>query len=130
METYSRTYLPTIGDTVRGEDRWTGLEMPDLSESRQRDIRGEIDDVLNSHEDVDVDLKRMHPDDFKTPIDDLEHMDDQLSEALKTESFGISLEDDADAFLDKLEAALDRGDFSSLPGVGEIPLDESGEGYW
>ena len=116
-----------MGDSVKGEDRWNGLNMPDLSESRQRDIRGEIEDALNNHEELEVDLKRMQPHDFQTPIDDLEHMDEDFSDALKPENLG---EYAADTFLEKLEAALDRDDFSFLPELEDVPSDESGEGYW
>lgn len=72
-------------------------------------------------------LNRMHPDEFNNPFEDLD------TEAMKTQPYGVSLEDDPDTFLDKLEAAIDREDIDFLPGFGEIPLDESsdlGKAYW
>ena len=61
-------------------------------------------------------------------------MDEKLYEALQTQPYGASLDDDADAFLDKLEAAIDRDDLQVeyLPGFGEVPLDDSADGpaYW
>ena len=132
VDTYARQFLPTTGEAVKDDASWSGIEMPDLSGSSKRDIRAEIDEAIKEHKDEDLDLKRMHPDDFKTPIDDLEDMDENLYKALQTQPYGASLEDDADAFLDKLEAAIDRDDFASLPGFGEIPLDDSVDGpaYW
>jgi len=132
VETYARQFLPTIGEAVKDDDVWSNISMQDLSNTATRDIRAEMKDALLNHKDVEPDLKRMHPDDFKTPIDDIENMDETLEEALKTQPYGASLEDDADTFLAKLEDALEREDFGFLPGFGEVPLDESvdGKAYW
>ena len=127
METYARVFLPTVGSPVKDDESWSDLEMPI---ENKRDVRQEIEKALENHEDVDLDLERMHPDDFKTPIDDLEGMDDDLMQALQTKLYGFSLEDDVDTFLEKLQGAIDRDDFSYTPGFGEIPLDDSGEAYW
>jgi len=132
FETYARQFLPTVGEAVKDDGLWSDIDMPDLSESSSRDIRAEMEEALENHQDAEVDLKRMHPDDFKTPIDDIESMDELFSELLKTQPYGASIEDDVDTFIDKLEAAVDRDDFSFLPGFGEIPLDDSADGkaYW
>ncbi|GFH61614.1 hypothetical protein CTEN210_18089 [Chaetoceros tenuissimus] len=132
LETYSRQFLPTVGEAVQEDDLWNNIEMPDLSESSKRDIRAEMEEAIANYEEPEVDLKRMHPDDFKTPIDDLENMDDEFMEALQANPYGVSIEDDPDTFLDKLEAAIDRGDLSTIPGLGDIPLDDSVDGpaYW
>jgi hypothetical protein len=133
METYSRQFLPTVGLAVKDDKTWSSeISMPDLSQSNKRDIRAEIEEALKNHQDVELDLRRMHPDDFSTPIDDLEGMDEKFYKALQTSPFGASLEDDPDTFLAKLEAALDRDDLEYLPGFGEIPLDDSVDGpaYW
>eukprot|EP00557_Chaetoceros_sp_GSL56_P012234 CAMPEP_0176484416 /NCGR_PEP_ID=MMETSP0200_2-20121128/4442_1 /TAXON_ID=947934 /ORGANISM="Chaetoceros sp., Strain GSL56" /LENGTH=768 /DNA_ID=CAMNT_0017880887 /DNA_START=92 /DNA_END=2395 /DNA_ORIENTATION=- len=132
METYSRQFLPTIGEAVKDDEVWSDIEMPDLSQSSKRDIRSEIEQAINEHEDMDLDLRRMHPDDFKTPIADMEDMDEDFYKALQTSPYGASLEDDPDTFLRKLEEAIDRGDLDYLPGFGEIPLDDSVDGpaYW
>jgi hypothetical protein len=127
METYSRVFLPTTGEAVKEDATWSGIEMPDLSESRTRQVRDEIDEALEKHQDVEVDVNRMHPDDFGSAFDDLDPT------VQKAQSFGVSLEDDPDTFLDKLEAAIDREDVDFVPGFGEIPLDESadlGKAYW
>lgn len=132
LETYSRQFLPTVGEAVQEDDLWNNIDMPDLSESSKRDIRAEMEEAIANYEEPEVDLKRMHPDDFKTPIDDLENMDDEFMEALQANPYGVSIEDDPDTFLDKLEAAIDRGDLSTIPGLGDIPLDDSVDGpaYW
>lgn len=134
VETYARQFLPTVGEAVKDDALWSDIDMPDLSESKMRDIRAEMEESIEGHTDEGLDLKRMHPDDFKTPIDDLEDMDEKLYEALQTQPYGASLDDDADAFLDKLEAAIDRDDLQVeyLPGFGEVPLDDSADGpaYW
>jgi len=132
VETYSRQFLPTIGEAVKDDEKWSDIDMQDLSQSNKRDIRAEMEDALENHQDEELDLKRMHPDDFKTPIDDLEDMDEQFYQALQTQPYGASLEDDPDLFLDKLEAALERDDIDFLPGFGEVPLDDSVDGpaYW
>lgn len=132
VDTYARQFLPTIGEAVKDNELWSDIDMPDLSDSKTRDIRAEMEEALENHTEEDFDLKRMHPDDFKTPIDDLEDMDEKLYEALQTQPYGSSLEDDPDAFLDKLEAAIDRDDFDYLPGFGQVPLDDSVDGpaYW
>lgn len=127
METYARVFLPTSGEAVKESDSWSELDMPDFSKSQIRDVRGEIEDALAKHEDVGVDVKRMHPDDFGSSFEDVD------PDALKTQTYGVSLEDDPDTFLDKLEAAIDREDVEFLPGFGEVPLDESsdlGKAYW
>lgn len=127
METYARVFLPTAGEAVKEDDSWSEILMPDLSNSHNRKVRDEIEEALETHEDVDVDLKRMHPDNFNSPFDDLD------GEASKTRPFGVSLEDSPDTFLDKLEAAIDRDDVDYIPGFGEVPLDESsdlGKAYW
>lgn len=134
METYSRSFLPTVGEAVKDDGEWSSLNMPDLSMSKTRDIRKEIEQAMENQPEVELDLKRMHPDDFKTPIDDLEDTDQDFYRALQTQPYGVSLEDlqDPDLFLDKLEAALDRDDLEFLPGFGNIPLDDSVDGpaYW
>ncbi len=132
VDTYARQFLPTTGEAVKDDELWSNIEMPDLSQSNTRDIRAEMEEAIASHTDEELDLKRMHPDDFKTPIADLEDMDEKLYQALQTKPLGASLEDDADAFLDKLEAAIDRDDFDFLPGFGDVPLDDSVDGpaYW
>lgn len=127
LETYGRLFLPTSGEAVKENETWSELEMPDLSETHTRNIRDEIEEAIGAHEDAEVDLERMHPDNFNSPFDDLD------TQALKTQPFGVSLEDSPDTFLDKLEAAIDRDDVDFLPGFGEIPLDESsdlGKAYW
>jgi hypothetical protein len=127
METYSRVFLPTVGEAVKENESWSELLMPDLTDSRTRDIRNEVEEALEMNEDVEVDLNRMHPDNFNSAFDDID------PEALKAQPFGISLEDTPDTFLDKLEAAIDREDVDFLPGIGNVPLDESpdlGKAYW
>ncbi len=128
METYSRVFLPTVGEAVKEDDSWSALHL-DLSSSRNRnrDIRGEIEDALENHEDVEVDLDRMPPDDFNNPFGDID------PDVMKTQPFGLSLEDDADEFLDKLGKALQSDDLEFLPGLGNVPLDENedlGKAYW
>jgi hypothetical protein len=132
METYSRQFLPTVGEAVKDDEVWSDIDMQDLSQSYKRDVRAEMEEAINQHQDVELDLRRMHPDDFSTPIDDLEDMDEDFYKALQTSPFGASLEDDPDTFLTKLEEAIDRGDLGFLPGFGEIPLDDSVDGpaYW
>lgn len=112
---------------MKEDELWSELKMHDLSENHTRNIRDEIEEAIEAHKDVDVDLERMHPDNFNSPFDDLD------TEALKIQPFGVSLEDSPDIFLDKLEAAIEREDVDFLPGFGEIPLDESndlGKAYW
>lgn len=126
METYSRVFLPTTGEAVKENHSWSDLRMPDYS-SQKRNVRDEIEEALATHQDTEIDLARMHPDDFDNPFEDLD------PEALKTQPFGVSLEDDVDTFLDKLEAAIDRDDVDFLPGFGEVPLDDIndlGKAYW
>ena len=127
METYSRMFLPTTGEAVKDDDLWSELHIPNRPQSSKRNVRNEIEDALQNHKDVDVDLKRMHPDEFNSPLDDID------PDAINVQPFGLSLEDDADTFLDKLEAAIDSDDVEYLPGFGNVPLDESsdlGKAYW
>mmetsp|Transcript_6907 Transcript_6907/g.8621 ORF Transcript_6907/g.8621 Transcript_6907/m.8621 type:complete len:101 (+) Transcript_6907:63-365(+) len=99
----------------------------DLTNSHDRNVREEIEEALENHKDAEIDLERMHPDDFSNPFAEID------PDAMKAQPFGISLEDDADAFLDKLEKALEKDDLEFLPGLGDIPLDENedlGKAYW
>eukprot|EP00559_Dactyliosolen_fragilissimus_P007088 CAMPEP_0184858670 /NCGR_PEP_ID=MMETSP0580-20130426/3754_1 /TAXON_ID=1118495 /ORGANISM="Dactyliosolen fragilissimus" /LENGTH=789 /DNA_ID=CAMNT_0027354951 /DNA_START=700 /DNA_END=3066 /DNA_ORIENTATION=+ len=154
METYSRVFLPTIGPAVRDGDppmssydydnnddpddtnqqidRWTSLEMVDLTNSKSRNVRQEIEEALEAHQDVELELERMHPDNFKMPVDELEDTDNTLMDILEsTRPLGLSPDDSPEDFLEKLEEALERGlDLDTLPGFGEIPLDSSGQAYW
>ena len=130
IETYSRVFLPTIGPKTTEDDNWSQIDMQDLSFSNDRNVREEIESAIENHQDVQPDLQNMHPDNFKTPIDDMEGIDETFAEALKTRPRGLSMDDDVDIFLEKLQGALDRGDLGDLPGFGEIPLDDSGEAYW
>jgi len=133
IETYSRVFLPTVGPNVADDETWSELNMHDISFSNNRDIRQEIEDGIENSEDVVPDFGRMSPDDYQTPMDDIESMDDDSIEAdLRAEMkpYGISSEDDISEVLEKMVDSIDRDDFSFLPGIGEIPLDESGEAYW
>jgi len=134
IETYSRVYLPTIGPKAADDETWSQLELQDLAYSNNRDIRQEMEDALENQPDVEPDFRRMHPDDFKTPVEDMESMDDETdtnSEAReRTKPYGISIEEDVDTVLEKMKDAIDRDDLAFLPGAGEIPLDGSGEAYW
>jgi len=133
IETYSRVFLPTVGPKAADDPTWSQLDMQDLSYSNDRDIRQEMEEALDNREDVKPDFRRMHPDDFKTPMDDMESMDNESESAEVIENttpYGISIEEDVDTVLEKMKDAIDRDDLSWLPGAGEIPLDESGEAYW
>jgi len=134
IETYSRVYLPTIGPKAADDETWSQLNMQDLAYSNNRDIRQEMEDALENQPEVEPDFRRMHPDDFKTPVEDMESMDDDMdynSEAREnTKPYGISIEEDVNTVLEKMKDAVDRDDLSFLPGAGEIPLDGSGEAYW
>ena len=130
LETYSRTFLPTIGPPIADDENWSHLHMKDLSTNKSKDVRTEIQDLLAKHEDVDLDLGRMHPLDFMNPISDMEDVDESLAIAMKTKPYGLSPEDDADTMVEKLEAALERGDLGFLPGFGEIPMDDTEQAYW
>lgn len=133
IETYSRVFLPTIGPNVADDETWSKLDMHDLSFSNDRDVRQEIEEALKNTEDVVPDFRRMQPDDFNNPMDDIESMDDDLLDEEfmeKVKPYGISSEDDINTVIEKMKEAIDRDDFSFLPGIGEIPLDESGEAYW
>ena len=126
METYARVFLPTTGEAIRDNSSWSELRMPDRPEVG-RNIREEIENALENHQDVELDLSRMHPDEFNSPFDDL------APDVMNAQPFGLSLEDDPDTFLDKLEAAIDSNDVDYLPGFGNVPLDESsdlGTAYW
>eukprot|EP00551_Chaetoceros_affinis_P009326 CAMPEP_0203662414 /NCGR_PEP_ID=MMETSP0090-20130426/386_1 /ASSEMBLY_ACC=CAM_ASM_001088 /TAXON_ID=426623 /ORGANISM="Chaetoceros affinis, Strain CCMP159" /LENGTH=719 /DNA_ID=CAMNT_0050525195 /DNA_START=129 /DNA_END=2288 /DNA_ORIENTATION=- len=126
METYARIFLPTVGEAVKEDISWSELRM-DLTNSHDRNVREEIEEALENHKDAEIDLERMHPDDFSNPFAEID------PDAMKAQPFGISLEDDADAFLDKLEKALEKDDLEFLPGLGDIPLDENedlGKAYW
>ena len=115
---------------VTDDENWAELEMKDLSSASKRNVREELEEALNTHQDAELDLRRMHPDDFNTPIDDMEDIDPAFSEALKTKPYGITLDDDPETMLLKLEEAIERGDLGGLPGFGEIPLDDTEDAYW
>jgi len=89
---------------------------------------------LEEQPDVEPDFRRMHPDDFKTPMEDMEVTDEELDYDVgareRTKPYGISIEEDVNTVLEKMKDAVDRDDLSFLPGAGEIPLDGSGEAYW
>lgn len=134
LETYSRVFMPTIGPAVKDDEneKWTGLEMFDTAIENGRNIRQEIDDAISSHEDEELDFQRFHPDDFKTPIDDLEETDEELTkQTMGSTPHGFSPDgDDFETFMKKIKAAAVRGDLDYTPGFGDIPLDDTEEAYW
>ena len=132
LETYSRVFLPTLGPCIKDDtdESWSELEMKDLSSSK-RNMREELDDALDSHEDVEIDMNRFHPDDFKSPIGDLEDMDDNnMMESINATPYGFSPEDDFETFMQKIKDAAIRGDVDYTPGFGDIPLDDTEDAYW
>jgi len=130
LETYSRSFLPTVGPPIEDDDNWSDLHMKDLSASRLKNVRSDIENMLAKHEGTDLDLGRMHPLDYMNPISDMEDVDKTLADAMKNKPYGLSPEDDADTMVEKLKAALDRGDLEFLPGFGEIPMDDTEDAYW
>lgn len=134
LETYSRVFMPTIGPSVKDDENesWSELEMFDISSQNRRDIRQEIDDAISSHEDAELDFQRFHPDDFKTPIDDLEETDDEFTKQTTGNTpFGFNPDgDDFETFMKKIKDAALRGDLDYTPGLGDIPLDDTEEAYW
>lgn len=93
METYSRVFLPTIGPTIsrdENEGKWQTMEMQDLSEYNQRDIRGEIEEALKNFEFV-PDLSRK-----------VDRMDESQHEKLKE-------------YLMEYQADYDAGENKILP---------------
>jgi len=79
METYSRKFLPTTGSPVakdEAEFQWnTELNMKDLTKE-PRNVREEIDESLNNHEDLPLAGNYIDPGD--------ESQQDELFEALRT----------------------------------------------
>ena len=80
METYSRKFLPTSGSPVsKDEDEfeWNAkLDMKDLSVDPDRDVRAELDESLDNHEDLPLQGTYIDPED--------ESQRDELFEALRT----------------------------------------------
>lgn len=59
METYGRVFLPTTGEAVKENDSWSEIRMPDVSNSRKRNVRDEIEEALYNHHDAEIDLERL-----------------------------------------------------------------------
>ena len=93
-----------------------------------------MEDVIEDMPEIEPDFRRMFPDDFKTPMEDMESIYNKESydtDAMdKAEPYGIFIEDDVDTVLEKMKDAIDRNDLSWLPGAGDIPLDASEEAFW
>eukprot|EP00560_Eucampia_antarctica_P006235 CAMPEP_0197827384 /NCGR_PEP_ID=MMETSP1437-20131217/4171_1 /TAXON_ID=49252 ORGANISM="Eucampia antarctica, Strain CCMP1452" /NCGR_SAMPLE_ID=MMETSP1437 /ASSEMBLY_ACC=CAM_ASM_001096 /LENGTH=760 /DNA_ID=CAMNT_0043428213 /DNA_START=94 /DNA_END=2376 /DNA_ORIENTATION=- len=133
LETYSRVFMPTIGPSVQDDENesWSELKMCDTSAASARNIRQEIDDAISTHKDAEVDFQRFHPDDFKTPVDDLEDTDEEFTKVMDTTPHGFSPEgDDFETFMQKIKNAAERGDLDYTPGFGDIPLDDTEQAYW
>jgi len=136
METYTRVFLPTVGTAVMDDEdqSWSDLEMKDLSYSRNRDVRGELENAVDTHVDEEVDFSRMNPESFLNPDafmteDALDTRVTDLIEMLKEKSVFITPEDDEVTVRQKLQAAAARGDLDDLS-WGNIPLDDTEEAYW
>jgi dienelactone hydrolase len=107
METYSRVFLPTSGPPVSLDDNegdWTSLEMKDLSDANQRDIRTEIEEALDGFVEEPLGGKRIDPTD--------ESQKEELSELLRSMQTGevpgpytIKPEDDLTLIYAKLKAS-------------------------
>jgi len=156
METYSRAFLPTAGVAVMDDADSRGwseeLEMPDLTEANNRDIRQELQEAVKSHKDVPPDLSKMPSYQYGNEVFESEGLDDTLPEAESSENseladekldevnedlsrIGLLEEDDDEAYFAKIKDAYDDGKLQSW--LGKIPSDagripevpKSGAGY-
>ena len=135
IDTYTRVFLATVGPKTSDHPNWSqDLSVPDLSYADKRDVRKEMEEAIEDIPEIEPDFMRIHPDDFKTPMEDMERIYDNKSydvEAMdKMDSYRISIEEDVDTVLEKMKDVIDRYDLSWFPGAGRIPLDRSGEVYW
>lgn len=106
METYSRVFLPTAGaGSIKGEQNgWsTELEMKDLSETVQNDVRSEIEEALNNFVEEPLAGLRVDP----TDPDSRQEMENYLRELQKgvtTGPYRIEDDDDLETMYAKLKA--------------------------
>ena len=155
METYSRAFLPTTGVAVMNDADSRGwseeLEMPDLTEANNRDIRQELEEAVKSHKDIPPDLSRMPSYQYGNEVFESEGLDDTLPEPDTPEKpqldekldevnedlsrLGLMEEEDDEAYFAKIKGAYDEGKLQSW--LGKIPSDarqmpeipKSGAGY-
>ena len=80
METYSRTFLPTVGPPISLDDKeaqWgKTLEMKDLEKTNQRNVRQEIEEAVDGFVEEPLGGYRIDPTD--------ESQDDELARLLRT----------------------------------------------
>ena len=156
METYSRAFLPTTGVAVMNDADSRGwseeLEMPDLTEANNRDIRQELEEAVKSHKDIPPDLSRMPSYQYGNEVFETEGLEDTLPEADSSEKpepaderlnevnedlsrIGLLDEDDDEAYFAKIKDAYDEGKLQSWLGkiptnAGRLPeVPKSGAGY-
>ena len=145
METYGRSFLPTTGVAIKDDDdqSWSDLEMKDLTEANQRDIRKEIENAMKSQEDVPLDLKRMPSYQYGNEVWDSEGLSDNLPKvdvpdmakpaweeklnevAEDLKRVGVSQEDDDEVYLGKIETAAKEGKLKSW--LGDIDMENPPE---
>ena len=141
METYSRAFLPTTGVAVMNDADSRGwseeLEMPDLTEANNRDIRQELEEAVKSHKVVPPDLSRMPSYQYGNEVFESEGLDDALPEPDSPEKpqldekldevnedlsrLGLLEEEDDEAYFAKIKDAYDEGKLQSW--LGKLPSD-------
>ncbi|KAL3778323.1 hypothetical protein ACHAWO_011173 [Cyclotella atomus] len=119
METYTRMFLPTIGEPVRDEEEnpWSDLEASGYKKEK-RDIRQEIEDSIANFVPPEVDFSEVedrNSDFLDAPPEELERVSmaqDRIRERLleKIDKYGINFGDDDDeVFTEKIQRMIDDG---------------------
>ena len=135
METYTRVFLPTVGTPVRYEEEnsWSST-LESNYQAEQRGIREELEQAINTYEDVTPDLGRMSQ--TRSPLldgeaneayDRIEEEREKIKQEILTK-YGISPDDDDETFNAKFAKAMADGALDRL--LIDAYMDDSNDAYW
>lgn len=136
MESYSRTFLPTVGTPIRDDEdaRWSTLEMGGYQPRKVQDVRAELERDITSYEDIKVDLTRMPRSmspllegEGSDLLQEIENERDRIKQKIIAD-YDISPDDDDATFNAKVEKARADGALDEL--LLEAYFDEASGGYW
>jgi hypothetical protein len=118
METYTRMFLPTVGEPVRDEEEnsWSNIKINEQPKEK-RDVRKEIEDQIANFVPPEVDYSEMEEnssDYLDAPPEEVQKVgmaQEKIREQLldKIKQYGIDSNDDDEVFAEKLQKMFDDG---------------------
>ncbi|EJK45678.1 hypothetical protein THAOC_35708 [Thalassiosira oceanica] len=136
MESYTRTFLPTVGTPIRDDEdaRWSTLEMEGYQPREVQEVRAELERDIANYEDMKVDLTRMPRSmspllegEGSDKLQEIENERERIRQKIIAD-YDISPDDDDATFDAKVAKARADGALDEM--LLEAYFDEASGGYW